>query len=45
MPNLKQGDSAPTFALVDQDGQMVRSEDFDGRHLFVFFYPKANTSG
>jgi peroxiredoxin len=24
---------------------MVRLHDFKGRPLFIFFYPKANTSG
>ena len=45
MPTLQNGDTAPTFDLIDQDEQQVRSEDFNGRYLFVFFYPKANTSG
>jgi len=45
MTTLQPDDSAPLFELPDQDGRMVRSVDFLGRRLFVFFYPKANTSG
>ena len=45
MTPLKPGDKAPTFALTDQDNQTVKSSDFKGRKRFIFFYPKANTSG
>ena len=45
MPELKPGISAPSFEAEDQNGNTVRRSDFDGRRLFVFFYPKANTSG
>lgn len=36
---------APDFSLPDQHGNTVRLSDFRGRRLFLFFYPKANTSG
>ncbi len=45
MANLKTGDPAPDFKAVDQNGQWVNKTDFSGRQLFIFFYPKANTSG
>jgi peroxiredoxin Q/BCP len=45
MTILQPGDPAPPFELSDQDGNTVRSADFSGRYLFIFFYPKANTSG
>ena len=45
MAALNPGDRAPTFEAPDQNGQTVRSADFAGRDLFLFFYPKANTSG
>ena len=37
----------PPFEVVDQDGQVVRSEDFigRGRKTIIYFYPKDNTSG
>ncbi len=45
MVELKPGDQAPAFEAQDQDGNTVRLTDFSGRPLFIFFYPKANTSG
>lgn len=40
---LQQGDKAPEFEGVDQDGSWVRSSDYQGRKYVMFFYPKANT--
>ena len=45
MAKLKPGDSAPAFEARDQAENPVKLSDFAGRRLFVFFYPKANTSG
>lgn len=45
MARLKPGDKAPDFKLSDQNGNRVALKDYAGRKLFVFFYPKANTSG
>ncbi|SHJ01005.1 peroxiredoxin Q/BCP [Cruoricaptor ignavus] len=42
---LKVGDRLPEFEGVNQDGEKVSSEDFSGKKLIVFFYPKANTPG
>lgn len=42
---LKVGDRLPEFESVNQDGETVRSGDFSGKKLVVFFYPKANTPG
>jgi len=42
---LKPGDRLPEFALPNQDGNIVRSEDFKGKKLIVYFYPKASTPG
>jgi peroxiredoxin Q/BCP len=44
-PGLKVGDAAPGFDLLDQDGRRHRLEDYRGRWLVVFFYPKDNTPG
>ena len=45
MAPLKQGDQAPDFALSGQEGQTVKLNDFKGKKLLMFFYPKAGTSG
>lgn len=44
---LKIGDKMPSFEVIDQDGQTVKSEDFigKGRKTIIYFYPKDNTSG
>ena len=42
---LKPGNKAPTFTLLDQDGNKVKLSDFKGRKVLVYFYPKADTPG
>ena len=42
---LKEGTKAPSFALADQDGNIVKLEDFAGKKLVLYFYPKDNTPG
>ena len=44
---LKVGDRMPSFEVLDQDGNTVRSEDFigRGRKTIIYFYPKDNTPG
>ena len=42
---LKQGDKAPNFTLVNQDGMEVSLSDFIGKKVILYFYPKDNTSG
>lgn len=39
------GDIAPDFTLPDQNGVEVRLNDFAGRWVVLYFYPKDNTSG
>ena len=36
---LKIGDKAPAFSGIDQDGNAIKSEDFAGRKLVLYFYP------
>ncbi len=45
MPRLNEGDKAPRFSLVDQDGQIVSSESLTGKPAVVYFYPKDDTPG
>ena len=42
---LQVGDQLPEFESVNQDGETVKSSDFSGKKLVMFFYPKANTPG
>jgi peroxiredoxin Q/BCP len=42
---LKPGDPAPDFSGFDQDGKFHQLEDYKGKKLVVFFYPKASTPG
>ena len=45
MLTLKIGDKAPSFVGIDQDGNEHKLQDYKGKKLVVFFYPKANTPG
>ena len=45
MTPLKIGDKAPDFSGFDQDNKFHQLEDYTGKKLVVFFYPKANTPG
>ncbi|HMT07985.1 MAG TPA: thioredoxin-dependent thiol peroxidase [Pyrinomonadaceae bacterium] len=42
---LKEGDKAPAFKSVDQDGKAVKLSDFKGKRLALYFYPKDDTPG
>ncbi len=42
---LEVGMTAPVFTLPDQDGNMVSLNDFAGKRIVVYFYPKDNTPG
>ena len=39
------GNKAPKFKLPSDGGGEVSLEDFKGRKLVLYFYPKADTSG
>jgi peroxiredoxin Q/BCP len=45
MGHLNIGDTAPDFALVDQEDKTVKVSDFKGQKLLLYFYPKADTPG
>jgi peroxiredoxin Q/BCP len=42
---LNEGDPAPEFQLPADDGHMISSNDFRGKHFALYFYPKASTPG
>lgn len=43
MTTLQKGDKAPDFSAADQDGKTHTLNDYKGKKLVVFFYPKADT--
>ena len=45
MATLNIGDFAPHFTLLNQDSQPVSLQDFAGKKVLVYFYPKALTPG
>lgn len=45
MAKLEPGVEAPPFTLPDQDGRMVSLDDFAGRRVLVYFYPRDDTAG
>ena len=42
---LETGTKAPDFELPDQNGQMHTLEEYRGKKVILYFYPKDNTSG
>jgi peroxiredoxin Q/BCP len=42
---LKQGDQAPDFTLLDQEGEQFALGQSRGHKVLVYFYPKADTPG
>ena len=42
---LEIGNKAPNFNLPNQNGNSVRLDDFAGRWLVVYFYPRDDTPG
>ncbi len=45
MAALKEGDRAPDFSLVADNGQTVSLKDFRGKQVVLYFYPKDMTPG
>ena len=39
------GTKAPSFELLDQDGQKHSLQEYKGKKVILYFYPKDNTSG
>lgn len=42
---LNEGDKAPLFEGKDQNGADVKLEDFKGKKVILYFYPKDDTPG
>lgn len=41
--DLKEGEKAPAFTGIDQDGNKVSLNDFKGQKIVLFFYPEDDT--
>ena len=42
---LKEGEAAPAFRLKAEDGKEISLADLRGKHVALYFYPKASTPG
>lgn len=42
---LETGTKAPAFSLPDQNGDIHTLEEYRGRKVILYFYPKDNTAG
>ena len=42
---LKIGDKAPDFTTTTESGGKIKLSNFKGKKVFLYFYPKDNTSG
>ncbi len=42
---IKIGDQAPAFSVVNQDGATVSLDQFAGKYVLIWWYPKADTPG
>ncbi len=42
---LNVGDRAPDFEALDQNGKMIHLNDFKGKKVVMYFYPKDDTPG
>ncbi len=45
MPELKVGEKAPDFTLLNDNGDKVKLSDLKGKKVVLYFYPKDDTSG
>lgn len=42
---INEGEKAPSFTAMDQDGKQHKLEDYKGKYVLLYFYPKDNTPG
>lgn len=45
MSELKEGQQAPAFTGTDQDGNTITLDQFRGKTVVLYFYPKDDTPG
>lgn len=45
MAELKEGEKAPLFKGTDQNGKEISLDQYKGKKVILYFYPKDNTPG
>ena len=45
MSKVKIGKKIPTFSTILDDGSELKSKDFNGKYIVIYFYPKDSTPG
>lgn len=45
MSHLKEGDLAPAIRAKDENGEWITLEEFRGKNVVLYFYPKDDTPG
>jgi thioredoxin-dependent peroxiredoxin len=45
MATIKEGKAAPAFTLTDAQGKSVSLDDFAGKDVILYFYPRDDTPG
>ena len=45
MSELKEGDLAPAINASDENGDLITLEEYRGKKVVLYFYPKDNTPG
>ena len=45
MAKLTEGDIAPNFMAIIQNGETIKLSDYIGKRVIIYFYPKDNTPG
>jgi peroxiredoxin Q/BCP len=45
MKDLKEGDLAPAIKAIDENGKMITLEEYRGKKVIIYFYPKDDTPG
>ncbi|MCP5468622.1 MAG: peroxiredoxin [Deltaproteobacteria bacterium] len=43
--SLQIGDTAPEFSTMNETGEITQLEDYKGKYILLFFYPKDDTPG
>ena len=45
MSKVKIGKKIPSFSTILDDGSVLKSNDFNGKYIVIYFYPKDSTPG